>query len=65
MSSSSLAKASFRLPWGREEVMVAVEAIVAELWVVSVSLVLFADVGLCLDLSKQSLSLLSLLVSVV
>lgn len=36
MSSSSLAKASFRLPWGREEVIVAVEAIVVvvDLWVV-------------------------------
>ena len=31
MSSSSLAKASFRLPWGREEVIVAVEAIVGDL----------------------------------
>lgn len=28
MSSSSLEKASLRLPWGREEVIVAVEAIV-------------------------------------
>jgi len=28
MSSSSLEKASLRLPWGRAEVMVAVEAIV-------------------------------------
>ena len=34
MSSSSLAKASFRLPWGREEVIVAVEAIVGDGWVV-------------------------------
>ena len=31
MSSSSRAKASFRLPWGREEVIVAVEAIVGGL----------------------------------
>lgn len=29
MSSSSLEKASLRLPWGREEVIVAVEAIVS------------------------------------
>jgi len=34
MSSSSLAKASLRLPCGREEVMVAVEAIVVDVWVV-------------------------------
>ena len=33
MSSSSLAKASFREPWGREEVIVVVEAIVAMVWV--------------------------------
>lgn len=30
MSSSSLEKASFRLPWGREEVIVAVEAILGK-----------------------------------
>jgi len=32
MSSSSFAKASFRLPCGREEVIVAVEAIVVDEW---------------------------------
>jgi hypothetical protein len=43
MSSSSLAKASFRLPWGREEVMVAVEAIVVDLWVML--LLFYAAIG--------------------
>jgi hypothetical protein len=32
MSSSSLAKASLRLPWGRAEVIVVVEAIFAVGW---------------------------------
>jgi hypothetical protein len=32
MSSSSLAKASLRLPCGREEVIVVVEAILADWW---------------------------------
>ena len=54
MSSSSLAKASFRLPCGREEVIVAVEAIVGDLWEVSLGLVLFV-------VCKWSLSLLLLL----
>ena len=58
MSSSSLAKASFRLPCGREEVIVAVEAIVGDLWEVSLGLVLFV-------VCKWSLSLLSSLISVV
>jgi hypothetical protein len=58
MSSSSLAKASFRLPWGREEVIVAVEAIVGDLWEVSLGLVLFV-------VCKWSLSLLLSLISVV
>ena len=38
MSSSSLEKASLRLPWGREEVIVAVEAIVVDRWVGGVRL---------------------------
>lgn len=46
MSSSSLAKASFRLPWGREEVIVAVEAIVVDMWVML--LLMFAEIGVCL-----------------
>jgi len=58
MSSSSLEKASFRLPWGREEVIVAVEAIVGDLWEVSLGLVLFV-------VCKWSLSLLLSLISVV
>lgn len=41
MSSSSLEKASFRLPWGREEVMVAAEAILVVVWGVSL--------GVCME----------------
>jgi lambda repressor-like predicted transcriptional regulator len=52
MSSSSLAKASFRLPWGREEVIVAVEAIVVDMWVVWDWVVLLRYDSDCLEVSK-------------
>jgi hypothetical protein len=46
MSSSSLAKASLRLPWGREEVIVAVEAIVVDVWGLVGACVVFVVIDL-------------------